>query len=431
MMKNINITVSSDARVQQWLGLIDAEKATRMTYTTYISAFCECVGKTPTQLIEESIMETKEGKLLSERNTVIYITKFKKWLIESGKAPTTQGVALTSVQSFYRTFDIQLSSVLGRRKKRLPLRENQNFISKDDVNNLITNSKNLRTKAMILCMATSGMAKNEILNLRMRDITFENIGEDSEIGIIPIRRQKTQTDYTTFISPEAVLALRDYIAERNRNINLKVKGSNDFVFVTYGEKLNEGQTKGSGRGSKISPHTFTNEFKKMGEDLGYGNGFFVKTRSHSLRKFFASTLENAGIPKNKIDFMLGHSVNGSDLAYFRTEIGKLKQLYIDHLPYITFDKEIVIRSLNSNDAKELNELKKENLNLNAKITEIEKQKGKEIESIKLDNEEFKKTVREDFVRTLKLLHIGDFDSIAIDNLRVVKKARQLAKSSKS
>jgi hypothetical protein len=266
------------------------------------------------------------------------------------------------------------------------------------------------------------MAKNEILNLRMRDITFENIGENSEIGIIPIRRQKTQTDYTTFISPEAVLALRDYIAERNRNINLKVKGANDFVFVTYGEKLCEGQKKGSGMGSKISPHTFINEFKKMGEDLGYGNGkgFFVKTRSHSLRKFFASTLENAGVPKNKVDFMLGHSVNGSDLAYFRTEIGKLKQLYIDHLPYITFDKDIVVRSLNSDDAKELNELKKENLNLNIKIAEIEKEKGAQIQELKRDMEDFKKTVVGDLVKAMKLHNLAETD-MSILEMGLVKR----------
>jgi site-specific recombinase XerD len=67
------------------------------------------------------------------------------------------------------------------------------------------------------------------------------------------------------------------------------------------------------------------------------------------------------------------------------------------------------------DSKRLSE---ENIELRAKMEATQK-----------DNEDFKKSVREDFLTTLKLLNIGDFDSISIDNLRVVKKARQQAKSS--
>lgn len=366
----MNVGIEHDARVEQWLELIEAAEATRKTYTTYIKAYAECIGKSPTELIDEAITETKAGKLLSERNTVIYMTKFKKCLNDQRKAPKTQGVAFSTIQSFYKTFDIQLSSVIGKKKKRLPLQENQYFLTKDDVKNLLTNAKNLRTRAIILCMATSGMAKNEILNLRLRDITFDEQG----IGIINIRRQKAQVDYVTFLSPEAVKVLNDYLNERSRDVKLKVKGVNDFVFVTYGEKLSHGQKKGSGIGSKIADQTFTNEFKKLGEDLGYGNGKgnFVKSRSHSLRKFFASTLENAGMPKNKIDFMLGHTPSGNDLAYFKTDVEALKSLYIKFLPYLTFERSIEVRSLDTQDARRLEELDKENKELKKEMQEIRK-----------------------------------------------------------
>ncbi|VVB91809.1 Tyrosine recombinase XerA [uncultured archaeon] len=363
----MSIDVENDARIEQWLNLIEASKATRKSYLTYIKAYCECVDKTPSELIDEAEKETKGGKLLSERNTVIYLAKFKKCLAD--KSPNTQGVALSTVQSFYKTFDIQLSAAVGKRKKRIPLRENQNFISKADVKTLITNAKNLRMKAIILCMATSGMAKNEILNLRMRDIIFD----DNDIGTVSIRREKAQVDYVTFISPEAVAALKNYFNERNRDDKLKVKGTNDFVFVTYGEKLQEGEKKGSGKGSNISPQTFTNEFKKLGEDLGYGNGegYMVKSRSHALRKFFASTLENAGVPKNKVDYMLGHTPSGNDLAYFQHDIDKLKELYIKYLPYITFEKTIEVRSLDTEDAKKLAKLEDENIYLKKEVGNLQ------------------------------------------------------------
>lgn len=233
--------IETDPRIRQWFGMIEGSTSTENTYRTYMKAFCDCIGKTPSELIEESIKEIREGKLLSERNTVTYLMQFKDCLNKQNKAPKTQGLAISVVKSFYKSFDIELSSSVGRVKKRLPLRENQNFLTKDDIKALITNAPNLRMKAIILCMSTSGMAKNEIVNLKIRDITYDKNG----IGTIRVRREKAQVDYVTFISPETTQALNAYIEERNRDTQTKVKSNNDYLFVTYGEKLKKG-TKGSG-----------------------------------------------------------------------------------------------------------------------------------------------------------------------------------------
>ncbi|MDD1744187.1 MAG: site-specific integrase [Candidatus Methanoperedens sp.] len=252
---------------------------------------------------------------------------------------------------------------MGKIRKRLPLRENQTFLTKEDVKTLLTHAPNLRMKAVILTMATSGMAKNEVINLRIRDIVFDK----NNIGAVTVRREKAQVDYITFISPEATMAIKSYLDERNRDPILKVKSPMDYVFVTYGAKLMAGQTLtlSEKRGGKLADQTFTNEFKKLGEELGFGNGkgMFVKSRSHALRKFFASTLENAGMPKNKIDFMLGHTPSGNDLAYFNTDIDKLREFYKKFLPYLTFEKTIEVRSLDTKDSDRLEQLEKENARL--------------------------------------------------------------------
>lgn len=347
------MNIKEDPRIEQWLEGGDIAKSTRVTYLFFMEEFCDCIKKTPTELIEEANQETRSGKLLSERNTVIYITKFKKCL--ENKAPKTQALALSTIKSFYQSFDIQLSVSTRSKKKKLPLRENGTFLTKDDVKKLIVNADNLRFKAIMLCMATSGMARQEILNLKIKDITYERIGDNAEIGILNIRREKSQTDYTTFISPEAVTSIKNYFEERNRDPALKIKNNDDFVFVTY----RHGKYKG--RGEKITAQTFGKGFKKLGDELGYSNGKYqVKSHSHALRKFFASTLENAGMPKNKVDFMLGHTQNGSDRAYFNIDINKLKDIYIKYLPSITFEKNLEVRSLDTKDSKILDELKKEN-----------------------------------------------------------------------
>ncbi|MDW7725791.1 MAG: tyrosine-type recombinase/integrase [Candidatus Methanoperedens sp.] len=355
---NLN-NISNDPRVNQWFELGSVAESTRVIYGIYIRFFCECAGKTPSELIEESINETKAGLLISERNTGDYLTKFKKLLNEKKYAPKTQALAISTVKSFYKAFDIQLPSSLCRVRKTLPQRENQNFLTRKDIIKLVTNAKNLREKAIILCMASSGMARAEIISLRVKDITYDA----NNIGTVRIRREKAQVDYTTFISPEATQAIRNYFDERNRDPETGVKSKNDYVFVTYGHGSH------GGKGGKLCGRTFLKNFNELGKQLGYGNGegFLIKSRSHALRKYFASTLENAGMPKNKIDFMLGHTPNGNDLAYFQTDIEKLRDLYIKYLPVITFEKTIEVRSLDTKDAERLETLEKENEKLKTEI----------------------------------------------------------------
>ena len=57
--------------------------------------------------------------------------------------------------------------------------------------------------------------------------------------------------------------------------------------------------------------------------------------------------------KDYVDALLGHVPSGVDQAYFRNLEETLKQEYIQYLPHLTFSDEIVIRSLNTEDTKKL------------------------------------------------------------------------------
>jgi site-specific recombinase XerD len=356
--------VRTDPKILEWLTNIEAAENTKKSYITYIRVFCECVKKTPSELIAESIKGIKEGLLPAERKESEYISIFKICLKKNGYADKSFYHGLSAVKSFYSNFDITLSKSVSKIKKANPIKENQNFIEKEDVKNLLVNAPSLRERAIILVMATSGMAIQEIVNLRIGDIAIDTDG----IGTITARRQKSDIDFVTFCSPEATGALNNYFEERNRNPETAIKGKRDFVFVT-------GNNRSSGK--QLSTITEAGHFQKLGEMLGYestaqckGRKGLVKSRSHAFRKFFASTLENAGMPKNKVDFMLGHSVNSTDQAYFKNDIGKLKELYKQYLPYLTFERNIEIRSLNSEDAKRLEELDTENKELKKEMQEI-------------------------------------------------------------
>lgn len=371
--------ILKDAKLLQWFANSDLAESTQRVYSMYMKLFCECVGKAPSELISEAIIEIKAGKLPSERKEPEYFAKYKICLKNKNMSPKSQSLAITCVRSFYRAYDIQLSASITKIKKPMPLRQNMNFLSKDDIKKLITNCHSLRDRAIILCMVTSGMARQEIINLCMQDIVFD----DNDIGTVSVRRQKSQTDYMTFISPEAVHALKNYFEERGRTDKQKIKGQDDFVFVTYDNA------------TRIDKGTYGKIFRTLAEELGYKNGDFqIKSKSHALRKFFASTLENSGMPKNKIDYMLGHTQNSSDLAYFRYDIDKLKEMYKTYLPCLTFEKEIIIKSLNTEDAKRLEEVQTENKQLRTDIDSITRQRNEDNESIKRQNSKENQSISE-------------------------------------
>jgi integrase len=353
--------ISNDEKLIEWFENNQSAVSTRRIYHDFMKMFCELAGKTPTELILESIQELKQGLLPVERKSNSYIAKFKKSMGDKKYSPKTFNTGMASIRSFYKCFDIPLSNSSMRMKKAIPIQENQTFLSKEEVTRIIVNTKNLREKAIILMMATSGLARQEIINLKIKDITFDA----NNIGTIAIRRQKVGVDFITFMSPEAVIALRHYWLERNTVIPANdtkakkaiadekakeakvdekpityIKSDDDFVFVTYTT------------GKPIAEATFAILFNRLGNQLGYGNGDgYIKSHSHAFRKYFATTLENAGMPKNKIDFMLGHTPSGTDSAYFKNDPEKLKEMYINYIKYITFEKQVEIRTLSGDDAK--------------------------------------------------------------------------------
>ncbi len=307
--------IRNDVKIKLWFANEGMAQSTRNSYSTYMQLFCDCIGKSPSEIVLEANIETRKGLLLNERNAVEYFAKFKECLAKVDYAPKSQGLAFSVVRSFYKFNDIQLSSVVGKNRKRLPLKDNQVFLTWEEVKKLVDNAMPLRNRAIILLMVSSGMARREILNLKVKDIVFDESG----IGTISVRRQKTQIDYTTFCSPEAVEAIRLYYAERNRTPGLEIESDEAPIFVTYkdGYRFKKGEA--------MSERLFTEIFREMGEELGFKNGVgWIKSRSHALRKFFSSTLLNAGISKDKIDFMLGHVPSDVDRAYFQHEIPKLK-----------------------------------------------------------------------------------------------------------
>lgn len=373
--------IRNDERVIQWFSLSELSEATRPSYTVFMQLYCECVGKTPTVLISEAMTEIKKGKLPAERKTVTYFAKYKDCLTQRGYAPKTFGYAISVIKSFYKQFDIDLSRMVSKNKQRSRLKENDNLLSRDNVIRLINFSASVRDRAIILLMASSGMAQKEVIHLTFKDIEYID-----GIGVIGVRRSKTEVDYITFCSPEACEAMKVYLAERTNNEALAAHmGPDDVIFVSY-----QGHKPGGYQGAPIRPRSFTKIFNALAQRLDMNNGRgWVLCSSHHLRSFFATTMENDGVPRAKVHVMLGHKSNDIDSAYFKDKSSEsfkqLKQLYIDHVKAVSFLVTPTVTSLSNADRlaveaiKEENEaLKNDNLDRDQMILEA----GNEIKGLK-------------------------------------------------
>ncbi len=125
----MEMDIANDSKIIEWLNNIDAKESTRKGYIKFMELYCQCINKTPSELIQESINELKQGLLPVERNVGGYISKFKSCMNQKGYAPKSFHYGIAAIRSFYKVFDIPLPVNAVKTKKPMPLKENNHFIS--------------------------------------------------------------------------------------------------------------------------------------------------------------------------------------------------------------------------------------------------------------------------------------------------------------
>ncbi|WP_269851335.1 hypothetical protein [Methanosarcina horonobensis] len=134
---------------------------------------------------------------MSERKIKMDLVSFRKHLQERGLAPLSVKMYMTGVISFYNAFDIQIPKI--KSKKAKGLQKNKDIPTKEDIQDCLKVSDVLET-AILLVAASSGLAEQEIMNLRISD--FRNgYDPETEITTLDLRRHKEDVDFITFFKP--------------------------------------------------------------------------------------------------------------------------------------------------------------------------------------------------------------------------------------
>lgn len=322
-----------------------------------LQAYSDFIGKTPTEIIKEAIREEEDGKRMNFRKIKGYFIDFVENLSKKGYSPQTISNRVNSVKTFYHEHDVMTPPRL-----KLPTsKENpalKKIPSKKDIFKAIKHT-NRRNEAIILLMASSGLASAEIRNLKYKDFIKavehdlndltgnekldltkiqSRLQDKDVVGQWHVIRQKTGMDYITFSTPESILAILDYLKD-NHNNNKSVKTMEDYLFSANGNKM-----KGS---------TFDDAFQAINDRCGFGkSGYQRFFRSHNLRKFFTNALHNAGMDSNRIEWLLGHKLKKTAASYFKMDVESMKKEYMKYMDAVII-QETKVKIIETEEYKHL------------------------------------------------------------------------------
>lgn len=244
----------------------------------------------------------------------------------------------------------------------------------------------IRLKALILVLLSSGMRIGEAVQVRKADI---QISQDGTHGIVTLKgvsrsrgsRLKNRHSRTTFIGKEAVEVVQQWYEVREKYLDTSCKRSrgrwqasdlDDGRVFPYGIPT----LGGSLRTALKRANLFVQD-----EDTGRSTVHF-----HLFRKYFITTMTNSGIPEKFVDFYAGH-LGELDRSYQKQTKDKLLEVYMRGEPYLrVYDdraEEIAKTKEEIKETKErVRDMQLDNLTTRAKFEDLEREKNREIAMLK-------------------------------------------------
>jgi hypothetical protein len=197
-------------------------------------------------------------------------------------------------------------------------------LNTDDIRAILQHT-DIKGKAILLCLASGGMRIGELLQVRCADIDLTSIPARVNIRsqINGKRANKTGTQRYTFVSSEAVLAIREWS---------KIRG--DYLKQTAVKAQNIGKTVNTDD-ERLFPlsDTVVNQLFKDAIIKTFGENQTDETTGrstrhvHQLRKFFISQLAAAINSEPIADFFAGHKSPLSD-NYRRYSAPQMAEKYL-------------------------------------------------------------------------------------------------------
>jgi site-specific recombinase XerD len=194
-------------------------------------------------------------------------------------------------QALNRSIDLSFMDGM-RTSKHLPV-----VFSRREVQSILDSILNIKHRTMIALMYSSGLRLSELIDLRVRDVCFDDL-------TIHVKQGKGKKDRVTILSLKIVDDLKRFTVD---------KDPQRHVFLSAGRDRH-------GQRHPLSPRTV----QKVFESALKRAGITKKASPHDLRHSFATHLLENGISLRHIQELLGHKNITTTTIYTRVSNPHIK-----------------------------------------------------------------------------------------------------------
>ena len=291
-------------------------------YSYWLERFTRWAEANPESLIEEA-----KAKSVNYVNEVIH--DFLTLLRRNDLANGTVRNAFKGVRAFYRSNHVKGVELLEPMQLRRSVRFDDAALAQGDLVNL-WELANLREKVIISILSMGGFRPYTFVRLKYR-----HVKEDLEQGRNPVHiyveaalNKGEYTAYDTFISQEAIEALKNYINIRRRGT---AKTPPEEIADESPLVRNEFSAAKHLRKGELPLGITEDRLGDIIRGLYVKAGIISKTprqrrykvRPYGLRKFFKTQLLALGVNDSYTEYMMGHTRS----TYDKTSVDTLRSHY--------------------------------------------------------------------------------------------------------
>lgn len=324
---------------------------TLKTYRTALKDYTEYHQMTIQELILEAENDEETINKLSKRKLKQRLLQYRLYIQEEKNfSENTVRMYLAIICKIYKYHDISIPYIPG--VKVVQTETFKDIPTYEEIQKAILHSRT-KMKAIISFIASTGLRRSDVANLTIEDFIVATMDYHND-----------PNDLLEFINQ---LSKKDFIIPTWNVVDIKT-GINHISFSSHEssvyilQMLQERLMKEDlGYGDKlfgVKPDSISKNFRNLNTKLGMG---WKKHRRHfhphALRKYFATTLTANDMDLLSSEFLLGHTLKGSQRSYYFANPEKLFNKYVRIVDNLTFTMNVSVVDVTSREKRELNELR--------------------------------------------------------------------------
>ena len=273
--------------------------------------FCLINELNPEEMLDVAYNEELKHIPEWKRSMNDWFKKYDAYILEKRMTKRSRNTKVAIVKGFFHHYE-RMTPKSRRINKSFENDPNRrNGLTKSDIRKMLEACKTLKMKAIILTGVSSGLSSSDIVELKIIDFKngIKNAYDERTKSLrtlcsLSLDRKKTQRQFTTFLSEEAVKVINKYLEIERDNPK-----DNEPLFCRTRKDLNF-----------MSPDGVQVAYRRLNGYLGMetrAKGKYRKATSHMVRKFFNTQMIIAGMPEEIREHFMGHKISNQVRdAYF-------------------------------------------------------------------------------------------------------------------